>query len=991
MAVTDASQMYDAYYYAHGYGTLPYERNASWLQFFGSVADHIVREIQPKTVFDAGCAIGLLVEALRNRDVEASGIDISEYAIQQAPAPVRSYCKVGSIVEPLPQRYDLIVTIAVLEHLPADQAETAIANFCRFTDDVLFSSSPVDYQGAMHLNVRPPEYWAELFARQGFYRDVDFDGSFLTPWAVLFRKGRGSVARIVAAYERRSWQLRQENIARRDMNLEQRNELAAKDQKLQQLGERAAQQDAIVNEQSARYEQLAQSLRARIEQQERDLANWATRWASMENSLGGRVMKGMQNVRGFIAPPRSLRDQILDNTLQRLVLSRRKRPVKTVALAVEAIVPRPALTPHQATVDIIICVHNALGDVRQCLQSVVEQTTLPYSIILIDDGSDAPTRDLLKQFAADHGAALTRHETALGYGRAANVGLRQSSADFVVLLNSDTIVTTDWLDRLVACAESNPQVGLVGPLSNTASWQSIPEIEHQGDWAENHLPEGVDLQEMGRRVTRYSARLYPTLPFLNGFCYMIRRAVIDQIGYFDEDNFGVGYGEEDDFTLRARQASWLVAIADDAYVYHAQSRSYSNEKRQQLSQQAGQRLVQKHGQVKISEGVAACQSNRVLAGVRARSRAISKRQSIIEQGRTRFAGQRVLFVLPINGPGGGGNVIIDESNCMRQMGVEVNLFNLTKYRADFEQAYPKLDLPVTYGTASDLITLAHDYDTVIATHNISVDWLASIVRPSGRPVLGYYVQGFEPYMYASDSAEYKHALKSYTRLPDLVRFTKTEWTRQEVKKHADVDCELIGVSLNIDLFRPRPPIGPTWPDRPLRVAAMVRPAAPYREPKLTMELLRQMVKAYGQRVEAIIFGTAADDPGLTTLPSDFKYTHTGELNQQQVARLMNEVDIFVDYSSHQAMGLTALEAMACGAAVIVPAHGGAVSFAVNGQNSLVVETASRAECWQAMQRLVEDHDFRRRLQFQALQDVCQFYPERPAFNILSALFKTEAV
>lgn len=77
MAVTDASQLYDAYYYAHGCGTLPYERNAGWLQFFGSVADHIVRDIQPRTVLDAGCAIGLLVEVLRDRGVDAHGIDIS--------------------------------------------------------------------------------------------------------------------------------------------------------------------------------------------------------------------------------------------------------------------------------------------------------------------------------------------------------------------------------------------------------------------------------------------------------------------------------------------------------------------------------------------------------------------------------------------------------------------------------------------------------------------------------------------------------------------------------------------------------------------------------------------------------------------------------------------------------------------------------------------------------------------------------------------------
>ena len=311
----EVAKSYDAYYYAHGCGTLPYERNAGWLQFFGSVAERIVHVIQPQTVLDCGCAIGLLVETLRDRGVEAYGVDISEYAIAHVYEAIQPYCWVGSILEPLPQHYDLIVTIEVLEHLAADQAEPAIANFCCHTDQVLFSSTPVDYKEATHFNVQQPDYWAELFARQGFYRDVDFDASFLTPWATLFRRGRDPLPRVIAAYERRFWQLWQENLGRRDTNLEQRNELAAKAQALQALSERVSRQDAIVAEQAAHYEQMVQSLQVRVQQQARELANWSARWASLENSLGGRLLKKLQNLRSFIAPPHSVRDQVLDNAL----------------------------------------------------------------------------------------------------------------------------------------------------------------------------------------------------------------------------------------------------------------------------------------------------------------------------------------------------------------------------------------------------------------------------------------------------------------------------------------------------------------------------------------------------------------------------------------------------------------------------------------------------------------------------------------------------
>jgi glycosyltransferase involved in cell wall biosynthesis len=167
---------------------------------------------------------------------------------------------------------------------------------------------------------------------------------------------------------------------------------------------------------------------------------------------------------------------------------------------------------------------------------------------------------------------------------------------------------------------------------------------------------------------------------------------------------------------------------------------------------------------------------------------------------------------------------------------------------------------------------------------------------------------------------------------------------------------------------------------------MVRPASRHRAPARTLELLRRAARNLGNQVEIVIFGTTQDDPAFQALGLDFPCRLAGILNQRQVARLLNEVDIFVDVSSHQAMGLTALEAMACATAVIVPEQGGADAFARHGLNSLLVDTADIDECWWALERLACDHEFRRQLQAQALLDACQFYPEQPACRILDALF-----
>ena len=195
------SRLYDRCYF-ETYGGRPYRRNTEWLTFFAGVADRIVADIRPRRVLDAGCALGLLVEALRTRGVDAVGIDFSAFAIEHVYEPVKPFCRQASVTDPLREQYDLVVCSEVLEHVTGADAETAIANFCAHSDDILFSSSPLHFAEATHVNVQPPGYWAAQFARHGFYRDIDFDASFMAPWAARFRRRTDPPHRIIADYER---------------------------------------------------------------------------------------------------------------------------------------------------------------------------------------------------------------------------------------------------------------------------------------------------------------------------------------------------------------------------------------------------------------------------------------------------------------------------------------------------------------------------------------------------------------------------------------------------------------------------------------------------------------------------------------------------------------------------------------------------------------------------------------------------------------------
>jgi len=213
------------YYYRHDCG-IPYERNEHWLGFFGAMADAIIRDLRPTTVLDAGCAKGFLVEALRNRGVEAWGVDVSEEAISEVHESVREYCQVGSLTEPLPRRYDLVVCVEVLEHIPAAEANAAVANICAAGDRLLLSTTPDDFSEATHLNVQPPELWSAAIAQNGLLRDTEHDVSYVTPWAALYTRSEEPLAEAVRRYDRSWWRQRRETDQLRDSLLSAHGRLA---------------------------------------------------------------------------------------------------------------------------------------------------------------------------------------------------------------------------------------------------------------------------------------------------------------------------------------------------------------------------------------------------------------------------------------------------------------------------------------------------------------------------------------------------------------------------------------------------------------------------------------------------------------------------------------------------------------------------------------------------------------------------------------------
>ena len=663
-------------------------------------------------------------------------------------------------------------------------------------------------------------------------------------------------------------------------------------------------------------------------------------------------------------------------------------------------VPRPAGAKNRTkvgdvAVDVVVPVYNALQDVRACLESLARAPSGYRSrVLVVNDGSDADTTDWLRSAVGTLGTPavsfqLLEHDTNRGYTVAVNAGLRDSRAPYVVTLNSDTIVTPFWLDGLIRCVTSAPDIGIAGPLSNAASWQNVPTLyAEDGSFAINTLPPDLTPAKMAKVVSQVSERRYPRTPFVNGFCYMIRREVIDSIGFMDETAFPTGYGEENDYSIRAQDAGFALALADDTYVFHAKSKSFGTERRIALSKAGSQALKAKHSPEKFGALLAKVKDTRAMDEIRARITAAldELQQPSRRSGRDWLVQARILFILPASPGGGGVHSVVQEAAAMRRMGVDAKVAVKAEQEEQYLTAYRDIpevgDLIVAF-TPTNLAMIASRFDVVVSTIFTSVEPVAEIVKVCPWILPAYYVQDYEPLFFEPGSENWREAHASYTMIPGAVLFAKTDWICQQVERGHGVKVHKVWASIDHEVYHPEP--SRSRVRGRVTIAAMIRPRTPRRGAGRTMELLRRLKDAHGGRVAVKIFGCPNDSPEFHALPQDFEFENQGVLTRPQVAALLRETDIFVDLSDYQAFGRTALEAMACGALALVPAAGGADEFALDGVNALVVDTKDIAACYSRITEVLNDRNHLESMQFAALGTASAYSPPRAAVSELLVL------
>ncbi|KQP58354.1 glycosyltransferase [Methylobacterium sp. Leaf112] len=225
-----------------------------------------------------------------------------------------------------------------------------------------------------------------------------------------------------------------------------------------------------------------------------------------------------------------------------------------------------------ARVVVVVPVYKGYDETLRALHAVLaEPQAAPFALLVLNDRSpDAPLTDALRALAARGLFTYYENPTNLGFVGTINRALDMTGARDVILLNSDTIVFGDWIDRLLAHAARDPRVGTITPFSNNATICSYPDSDRNNTVALELSPRALDAGAAAANAGRWVE-----VPTGVGFCFYMRGSLIAQLGPLDADAFGKGYGEENDYCMRVLKAGGRNILAADVFVYHSGKVSFS--------------------------------------------------------------------------------------------------------------------------------------------------------------------------------------------------------------------------------------------------------------------------------------------------------------------------------------------------------------------------------------------------------------------------------
>jgi len=580
-------------------------------------------------------------------------------------------------------------------------------------------------------------------------------------------------------------------------------------------------------------------------------------------------------------------------------------PTEALVKAIQATVPAPstdtsaffeAMSQIKGAVDIVIPVYGGLHVLKECVRSITERTSWKHRLIFVDDCSPDPEVDRYLRLLPDERTHL-RNKKNRGFAATVNRGVEAGKNPYVIILNSDVIVTENWVTKMLLAMESNEKNVIVNPVTNNTALVNV-----------NMYP-GKSYLDMNNALEKHGQIRYPEI-MPTGFCMMVRRAVWEEIGPFDEA-FG-SYGEETDWWFRAIKAvddrgfmsGYRAVLAENCYLFHERGTSFS-----QLGKAAHdkQRAAGSGRFHQLNPGY-----GEWAKGFKAEDAVGPLRTSIPAHAFNREYRGNIAWAVKSTGPCGGMYYIADIANKLIEEGFNVKIclipdegdtgekgfavipnLHCQPIKFDSKQDFTNRfsDLVFADGTLLSAVTelapacraIADDNDKIRVLNHVQ-SWDVDLANEVGRPEMVELIE------------------EQYRAVPNIV---VSDYVGDKIRAIGGAVIATIYPGVDSDLFHERDRFENG--DERTTVAVLLGKGYPFKGYDRGVEVAEELLKQSGPETRVIAIGenSVPEVPGLLAV---------GSLSQAKIADLLgSEIDVLIDPATKHSYGLPGVEAVASGA------------------------------------------------------------------------------
>ena len=548
--------------------------------------------------------------------------------------------------------------------------------------------------------------------------------------------------------------------------------------------------------------------------------------------------------------------------------------------------------------DVIIPVYKSPEWVKLCIYSLFKNTIDDdiNKVYLINDCDDELTANCLNNLKKKYSKIeILKNKENLGFVKSTNRGMKESTAEYVLLLNTDCIITKNTITKLMDHCEQNKKIGLICPISSNAANLTLD------------IFEGFSFMEMNNLLEKkFKGKLFDACTVV-GNCLMISRDCIKKTGYLDEI-YGMGYGEETDYQFKAMKEGFEAKVAIDTYVFHKAEVSFGHSKEKQARLDANAKIFFDRWGVEYHKLMEEYQKNDPVKYI----------LSNISENDKKIKLDFLIYLIGFSQTAGGIHMACDMVNYLAINNYPCNIAYSWFDKKEYKEIL--LFKPIDIKKLDKF-----KFNYLVSTFNTTTYYMKSLSNKYNVPLI-YFAQGYEAYFY--NGREYGISELSY-KLPDRI-LTISNYLKDRYKKSFNVDSDVIANGINYDLLYRK-----NTNTKAKTVSFMLRNDT-LKGDFLLLDVIRGLInKCNDIDINILYNGDRIYFPKFNNDTVKVNIYH-GPFVRKNIAEILQKSDIFVDSSLTEGFGLMALEAMAAGNVPVVSNSGGIKEYLKDGENAFII-------------------------------------------------------